>query len=167
MSDKTVDERIRSISLLTDWHLHWQWHRPSPFLSRKCTPCVGASQGTAQLTLWAHLPDVPNIVNQWAALVPLTVYLSNMRSNYELAGEVSLRARLSVSMMPKLWELGSIAKLLREKELFLDSVSASGDPLRRTYDHRGWKTVLPPSAQSYLSHTIHMGIKGRLLYREK
>lgn len=121
---------------------------------------VGASQGTAQLTLWAHLPDVPNIVNQWAALVPLTVYLSNMRSNYELAGEVSLRARLSVSVMPKLWELGSIAKLLREKELFLDSASASGDPLT-VWDVQ-WGSIFPCYNSAATLGVIAAALAGRV-----
>lgn len=101
----------------------------------------GWSHGTLLLRFWAALPEIPKIVAEWAALVPLTVYLSNMRTAYDLAGEISLRAKLSVSMVPKLWELGSIAKLLRERETFLDTASSAGDPLR-VYDVQ-WGSVFP------------------------
>ncbi|PLB36803.1 uncharacterized protein BDW47DRAFT_108088 [Aspergillus candidus] len=99
------------------------------------------SHGTLPLRFWADLPEIPEIVAEWASLVPLTVYLSNMRTAYDLAGEISLRARLSLSIVPKLWELGSIAKLLREREAFLDTASSAGDPLR-VYDVQ-WGSVFP------------------------
>ncbi|KAI1204977.1 uncharacterized protein F4807DRAFT_444586 [Annulohypoxylon truncatum] len=99
------------------------------------------SHGTLLLEFWTTLPDLPSIVTEWVALIPLTVYLSNMRTVYDLAGEVSLRAKLSVSFVPKLWELGSIAKLLREREVFLDNSSSMGDPLR-VYDVQ-WGSVFP------------------------
>lgn len=101
----------------------------------------GWSHGTLLLNFWTILPDIPGIVDEWACLVPLTIYLSNMRTDYDLAGEVSLRAKLSVSLIPKLWELGSIAKLLRERETFLDTASSMGDPLK-VYDVQ-WGSVFP------------------------
>ncbi|KAL4964636.1 uncharacterized protein BDV14DRAFT_174465 [Aspergillus stella-maris] len=39
------------------------------------------------------------------------------------------------------WELGSVAKLLRERDIFLDTASATGDPLR-VYDVQ-WGSVFP------------------------
>ncbi|KAL4891364.1 hypothetical protein BDV59DRAFT_68321 [Aspergillus ambiguus] len=117
----------------------------------------GWSHGTLLLKFWTTLPEIPDIVAEWASLVPLTVYLSNMRTAYDLAGEVSLRANLSLSIVPKLWELGSIAKLLRERETFLDTASAAGDPLR-VYDVQ-WGSVFPcynsAAAVSVAANAMH------------
>lgn len=66
------------------------------------SPTDGWSHGTVLLNFWATLPEIPDIVAEWAALAPLTVYLSSMRTSYELASEVSLRAKLSASIVPKL-----------------------------------------------------------------
>lgn len=101
----------------------------------------GTSDGTLQLQYWLSMPSLPAIIAEWAALIPLTVYLSSLRSDFELAGEVSLRGRLSVGVVPKLWALGGIAKLLREGEVFFDMANSAGDPLK-VYDVQ-WGSVFP------------------------
>lgn len=99
------------------------------------------SGGTESIDFWVLLPDLPTILTEWAALVPLTVYLSSVRSDFELAGEVSLRGGLSVSIIPRLWALGGIVKLVKQKDVFFDTASAGGDPLK-VYDVQ-WGSVFP------------------------
>lgn len=88
--------------------------------------------GTLHLSYITLRPpqNIPKIILEWAALVPLTVYLASNRSNYELAAEVSLRGRLSVSLIPKLWALGGLANLLQHREVFFDSANAEGETLK-------------------------------------
>ncbi|KKO96953.1 hypothetical protein THAR02_10941 [Trichoderma harzianum] len=90
------------------------------------------NSGTLSLSYVRLLPpqNVPKFIYEWAALIPLTVYLANGRSDYELAGEVSLRGRLSVSFIPKLWALGGLANLLRLGEAFFDSANNEGEVLK-------------------------------------
>jgi len=52
-----------------------------------------SAAGTLDLEYWVHFPNLPSIVVEWAALIPLTVYFSSFRNDYELAGEVSFRGR--------------------------------------------------------------------------
>ncbi|CEL00671.1 hypothetical protein ASPCAL00269 [Aspergillus calidoustus] len=87
--------------------------------------------GTVSLSYVRLLPpqNIPKIVFEWAALIPLVIYLANGRSNYELAGEVPLRGRLSMSFIPKLFALGGVANLLRLGEVFFDSANNEGESL--------------------------------------
>lgn len=90
-----------------------------------------ASTGVVDLSTWMHFPqNIQPIIFEWAALIPLTVYLSSFRSDFELAGEVPLQGRLSVGVIPKLWALGGIAKILRQGEVFFDSANAAGETLK-------------------------------------
>ncbi|CAI4214285.1 unnamed protein product [Parascedosporium putredinis] len=91
--------------------------------------------------IWSQLPDVPRLIEEWAALIPLAFYLSSPRRDHDLAGEVALRGRLSVSAFPKLGALGGIAKMLRQAEVFFDTAGAAGDPLK-VYDVQ-WGSVFP------------------------
>jgi len=89
------------------------------------------SIGTLDTPSWIHLPqNIHPILVEWAALIPLTVYLANGRSDFELAAEVSLRGSLSVGVIPKLFALGGIAKILRQGEVFFDSANAAGETLK-------------------------------------
>jgi hypothetical protein len=99
------------------------------------------STGSVQLDFWLKLPPIPTPIDQWAALIPLAVYLSNARSDFDLAGEVTLTGRLSVSVIPKLWALGGIVKMLKQADVFFDSASATGD-LLKVYDVQ-WGSVFP------------------------
>lgn len=95
------------------------------------TATPDASSGILNLSTWLHLPKhIHPIVFEWAALIPLTVYLASFRSDFELAGEVSLQGRLSVGVIPKLWALGGMAKILRQGEMFFDSANAAGETLK-------------------------------------
>jgi hypothetical protein len=88
-----------------------------------------------------HFPNLPSIVVEWAALIPLTVYFSSFRNDYELAGEVSFRGRLSIGVVPKLWALEGVAELLSDGEIFFDTSSATGDPLK-VYNVQ-WVSMFP------------------------
>ncbi|EAQ83106.1 hypothetical protein CHGG_10924 [Chaetomium globosum CBS 148.51] len=107
------------------------------------TPIMAApsSTGSIKVGFWLDLPDIPDLVEEWSAIIPLAVYLSSPRSDFELAGEVTLRGHLSVSIIPKLWALGGIAKMLRQGDVFFDTASGAGDPLK-VYDVQ-WGSVFP------------------------
>ncbi|KAK0716500.1 hypothetical protein B0T21DRAFT_454299 [Apiosordaria backusii] len=96
-----------------------------------CFVAASTTGDAASDTTWASLPaTIPAFVCEWAALVPLTVYLASGRGDFELAGEISLRGQLPVTVIPKLWALGGVAKVLRQWEAFFDSANASGETLK-------------------------------------
>jgi hypothetical protein len=79
-----------------------------------------------------HKPEfrLPLVLEEWAALIPLMIYLeSSFHHDYQCAGESALTCKLSVGIFPKLWAIGSVTKLLRDRENFLDMAITSGPPL--------------------------------------
>jgi len=71
--------------------------------------------------LW-KLPQLPNIVSEWAAIIPLICHLASFRTDYETAGRVSLLGRLTVSMFPRLGDLASLSRLCKNGPEYLDEV---------------------------------------------
>jgi hypothetical protein len=73
---------------------------------------------------------LPPVLAEWAALMPLTIYLeSSFRHDYQCAGESALTCKLSIGIFPKLWAIGSVTKLLRDRENFLDMAITTGPPM--------------------------------------
>jgi len=109
---------------------------PQLALFARTVAAAGASSSsgsseTADLSLFLHPPEnIPQILVEWCSLVPLTIYLAGARTDFDLAGEVSLRGRLSVSVIPKVGAFGAVARVLRQGEVFFDSANAAGETLK-------------------------------------
>ncbi|KAA8910083.1 hypothetical protein FN846DRAFT_760591, partial [Sphaerosporella brunnea] len=70
---------------------------------------------------------LPPVLAEWASLTALTIYLeSSFRHDYQCAGQISLTKKLSIGVLPKLLAIGSVTKLLRDREDFLDMAITSG-----------------------------------------
>lgn len=99
------------------------------------------------------LPNLPNIIAEWSALIPLVCHLASYRQNHLLAGEIALNGRVSVGLCPRLGVLAGIASLLHRGPDFLDQVSAKGGEGKRVWDVN-WGCVFPcanGAASTFLS----------------
>lgn len=45
-------------------------------------------------------PPLPNIITEWAAILPLVCHLAGQQDDYITTGYVALRGRLSVGLLP-------------------------------------------------------------------
>jgi hypothetical protein len=70
---------------------------------------------------WA-LPRLPNILAEWAAIIPLACHLASFRTDYHTAGQIALVGRLSMSLFPKLGVLASLSRLCKDGPEYLDEV---------------------------------------------
>jgi hypothetical protein len=68
--------------------------------------CVSTSAANctsfASLLSVIPIPPLPNIVSEWASLIPLAIYLASYRYDHRLVGKIALHGRLSVGIFPKL-----------------------------------------------------------------
>jgi hypothetical protein len=79
--------------------------------------------GTANTPLFWKLPQLLNLVSEWAALIPLVCHLASFQTDYQTTGRVSLLGRLTVSMFPRLGDLASLSRLCKDGPEYLDEVS--------------------------------------------
>ena len=79
--------------------------------------------GTANTQLFWKLPQLPSLVSEWAALIPLVCHLASFQTDYQTTGRVSLLGRLTVSMFPRLGDLASLSRLCKDGPEYLDEVS--------------------------------------------
>lgn len=84
-----------------------------------------AALGSLGVTFFFSLTNLPTIVAEWAALLPLILHLANPRFDAELVGRVSLLGRLSTDIFPRLGTARSISRLLENPGRFLDQTSAA------------------------------------------
>lgn len=53
-------------------------------------------------TSLVSFPDLPMIVSEWAALLPLVIYLASYQDDFITTGDISLLGRLPVGLFPSL-----------------------------------------------------------------
>ncbi|ETS77390.1 hypothetical protein PFICI_11264 [Pestalotiopsis fici W106-1] len=87
-------------------------------------------------------PPLPNIVSEWAAILPLVCHLAGQRDDYITTGEIALMGRLSVGIFPRLGTLSGLARLLDRGTKYLDHASTRGGSSRTVYDVK-WGSVFP------------------------
>jgi hypothetical protein len=87
-------------------------------------------------------PPLPNIIAEWAAVIPLVVHLASFRGDYITVGELALLGKLSIGLFPRLGILGSFARLLHRGPEFVDQASTKGSSNRTVWDVR-WGSVFP------------------------
>ncbi|KAK8103623.1 uncharacterized protein PG998_010656 [Apiospora kogelbergensis] len=87
-------------------------------------------------------PPLPNIVSEWAAILPLVCHLAGQRDDYITTGDVALMGRLSVGIFPRLGTLSGLARLLDRATKYLDYASTRGGTSRTVWDVK-WGSVFP------------------------
>lgn len=95
-------------------------------------------------------PPLPNIISEWAALLPLVCHLAGQRDDYITTGEVALMGRLSVGIFPRLGTLSGLARLLDRGTKYLDHASTRGGSSRTVWDVK-WGSVFPCANGAALS----------------
>ncbi|KAG8530180.1 uncharacterized protein KY384_005663 [Bacidia gigantensis] len=79
-------------------------------------------------------PQLPMIVAEWAALLPLVLHLASYQADYMTIGEISLLGRLPISLFPTLGAYSGFARLLERGPNYLDYASAKGGSSHRAWD---------------------------------
>ncbi|KAI9150826.1 hypothetical protein HJFPF1_10603 [Paramyrothecium foliicola] len=106
--------------------------------SSESAPRFGSIGGQPMLPC----PPLPNIVAEWAAILPLVCHLASQRDDYITTGDVALMGRLSVGIFPRLGTLSGFARLLRGGSKYLDYASTKGGSSRTVWDVN-WGSVFP------------------------
>lgn len=105
-----------------------------------------SNQGSAYGTNNAQPPVLgvssmgPAILFEWAALLPLAVYLASNGHVHEIVGRISLLGSIKVSFFPPIGVLYRIASLLENGPDFLDRANSIGE-LRRTVWDANWGSI--------------------------
>lgn len=68
-----------------------------------------------------------SIIFEWAALLPLVIYLSSSRPPHRLVGQTALTGYVPVVLFPRLGVIATIADFLQQGQEFLDRASSSND----------------------------------------
>lgn len=74
---------------------------------------------------WA-VPTLPDIISEWAGIIPLVAHLADRRYAHQSVGQAALLGRLFLGLFPKLGVYSELAKLLRTGLAFLDDASSKG-----------------------------------------
>ena len=88
------------------------------------------------------VPPIPNIVAEWAAILPLVTHLANQRDDYTTTGDTALAGRLTADLLPRLGTLSGYCRLLKRSTKFLDYASTRGGSSRTVWDV-SWGNVFP------------------------
>ena len=80
--------------------------------------------GSIGIPAFFALPQLPSILVEWLALIPLVVHLTSALEDFKLIGEACLRGSITTPLFPKLGQLKGIAKLLIAQYHFVDQVAA-------------------------------------------
>ncbi|KAL7933257.1 hypothetical protein V8C35DRAFT_305336 [Trichoderma chlorosporum] len=101
-----------------------------------------AMLGALGINPFLPCPPLPNFIAEWAAILPLVCHLADQQDDYITTGDVALRGRLSVGLLPRLGTLGGLARLLRRGTTYLDYASVKGGSSRKVWDVK-WGSVFP------------------------
>lgn len=82
-----------------------------------------ANLGATGTTGYFPAPPLPNVLAEWAALIPLVVHLASSEDDYHLVGRAALTGGLATGIFPPLGHLDGIARLLHGGLDFLDRAS--------------------------------------------
>ncbi|KAK6860605.1 hypothetical protein PG995_004241 [Apiospora arundinis] len=102
----------------------------------------GANLGSLNIEPLLPCPPLPNLVAEWAAILPLVCHLAGQRDDYITTGDVALMGRLYVGIFPRLGTLSGLARLLNRSTKYLDYASTRGGSSRTVWDVK-WGSVFP------------------------
>lgn len=102
------------------------------------------SSGSGTLNISAYLPirQIPSIITEWSALVPLVCHLANYEEDHRMVGELALAGHLTVGLFPKLGYLDGIWRLLRGGPDFFDRANTKSESNFKVWDVN-WGSVFP------------------------
>jgi hypothetical protein len=83
-----------------------------------------------------------SIIFEWAALLPLVIYLSSSRLPHRLVGQTALTGYVPVALFPRLGVIATIADFLQQGQEFLDRASSGNDLRRKVWDVN-WGSIFP------------------------
>lgn len=83
-----------------------------------------------------------SIIFEWAALLPLVIYLSSSRLPHRLVGQTALTGYVPVALFPRLGVIATIADFLHQGQEFLDRASSGNDLRRKVWDVN-WGSIFP------------------------
>jgi len=106
-------------------------------------------------------PPLPNIIAEWAAILPLVCHLASQRDDYVTTGEIALLGKLNVGLFPRLGTLSGLARLLGRGTKFLDYASARGGSSCTVWDIK-WGNVFPCA-----NGAARAAISGYLMNRDR
>ncbi|KAI6090315.1 hypothetical protein F4821DRAFT_229046 [Hypoxylon rubiginosum] len=101
-----------------------------------------ARMGSLGIAALIPCPPLPNILAEWAAILPLVCNLASQRDDYITTGDIALRGRLSVGIFPRLGTFSGLARLLRRGTKYLDHASSKGGSSRIVWDVK-WGSIFP------------------------
>lgn len=97
-------------------------------------PGYSGGAGTLGLSPLISIPNIPPIITEWSALVPLASHLANHDDEHRLVGELALAGHLKVGLFPRLGYLHAISRLLEGVPNFCDRVNAKSESNYRIWD---------------------------------
>jgi hypothetical protein len=83
----------------------------------------GSQYGSLGRQFFLHLIWLPQLIAEWAALIPLILHLAAPTYDHKLAGRVCLKGQVDVGVFPRLGTAASIANLLEQGSDFLGAAS--------------------------------------------
>ncbi|KAI1190787.1 hypothetical protein F5B17DRAFT_38908 [Nemania serpens] len=101
-----------------------------------------ARLGSLGILPFIPVPALPNIIAEWAAILPLVCHLATQRDDYLTTGDIALRGRLCVGVFPRLGTLSGLGRLLGRKNKYLDSASIRAGSSRTVWDIK-WGSAFP------------------------
>ena len=101
---------------------------------------------------YLELPRLPNILAEWAAIIPLVCHLAGNRQDFKTAGDVALMGRISLGIFPRLGVLAGLSRLLDGGPEFFDQASTKGGATCKVWDVC-WGSVFP-CANGAASHLV-------------
>lgn len=90
-------------------------------------PGYSGGAGTLGLSPLISISNIPPIITEWSALVPLASHLANYDDEHRLVGELALAGHLKVGLFPRLGYLYPISRLLEGVPDFCDRVNAKSE----------------------------------------
>ncbi|KXJ89138.1 hypothetical protein Micbo1qcDRAFT_103972, partial [Microdochium bolleyi] len=120
------------------------------------TPSSDPRLGSLGIDAVLATPPLPNLVAEWAAILPLVCHLASHRDDYVTTGDVALQGRLSIGLFPRLGTLSGLSRLLARGTKFLDYASTKGDSSQIVWDVE-WGSSFPcanGAASTAISKTL-------------
>ncbi|KAL9005832.1 MAG: hypothetical protein Q9188_001414 [Gyalolechia gomerana] len=97
-------------------------------------PGYSGGAGILGLLPLISISNIPPIITEWSALVPLASHLANHDDEHRLVGELALAGHLKVGLFPRLGYLHAISRLLEGVPDFCDRVNAKSESKYKIWD---------------------------------
>ncbi|OQD64357.1 hypothetical protein PENPOL_c007G09388 [Penicillium polonicum] len=102
---------------------------------------IQVTLGTLMST-YIPVPSVPEIVSEWASLIPLACHLASPKDDHFTSGDVSLHGRISLIIFPRLGTLWGLGRLFSKGSNYFEYASVKGGAARTVWDVN-WGSEFP------------------------